>query len=87
MIDELKVFVTNPVFDISFSPREEVVHHRYLVSVHHQLVSEVGANKTSSSSNLQQRTHTDKFIVALYVRRNQTVNCFLAKGQRTRTEV
>lgn len=55
MIDELKVFMADPVLDVPFPPREEVIHHSHLVAVHHQLVSKVGTDKTSSTSNLAQK--------------------------------
>lgn len=54
VIDELKVFMANPVLDVPFPPREEVIHHSHLMAVHHQLVSEVGTHKTSPTSNLAQ---------------------------------
>lgn len=54
MIDELKVFMADPVLDVPFPPREEVIHHGHLVAVHHQLVSEVGTHKTSPASDLAQ---------------------------------
>lgn len=52
MIDELKVFMANPVFHIPFPPGEEVVHHSHFMAVHHQFVSQVGTHETSPTSNL-----------------------------------
>ena len=52
MIDELKVFVANPVLHVPFPSCEEVVHHRHLMAIHHQLISKVGANKTSPTGDL-----------------------------------
>lgn len=52
MIDELKVFMPNPVLHIPFPPCEEVVHHSHLVAIHHQFISQVGTHETSPTSNL-----------------------------------
>lgn len=59
MIDQLKVFMANPVLHVSFSPGEEVVHHSHLMAVHHQFVSQMGANKTGSSGDLV-KTHAQQ---------------------------
>lgn len=52
VVDELKVLVADPVLHIPLPPREEVVHHRHLVAVHHQLVGEMGPHKTSPTGDL-----------------------------------
>ncbi len=52
MIDELEVFMANPVLHISFPSCEEVVNHSHLMAIHHQLVSQVGTHKTSPTCNL-----------------------------------
>lgn len=57
VINELKVFVANPVLHIPFPSSEEVVHHGHLVAIHHQLVSQVGTHKTSTTSDLVERKH------------------------------
>ena len=53
MVKELKVFVADPVLDIAFSAREEVVHDCHLVSFHHQLIHQMRADKTRPSCHLQ----------------------------------
>lgn len=60
MIDELKVFVADPVLDVPFPPGEEVVHHRHLVAVHHQLVGKVGTDETSTTSDLAHKKKANK---------------------------
>lgn len=60
VIDELKVFMADPVLDVPFPPREEVIHHGHLMAVHHQLVSKVGTNETSPTSNLAQNQSQPK---------------------------
>lgn len=54
MIDELEVFMADPVLHVPLPPREEVIHHGHLVAIHHQLVRQVGTNETSPTSNLAQ---------------------------------
>lgn len=60
VIDELKVFMADPVLHVPFPAREEVIHHSDLVAVHHQLVSEVGTDETGSTSNLAQKKQTNQ---------------------------
>lgn len=52
VVDELKVLVADPVLHIPLPPREEVVHHRHLMAVHHQLVGKMGPHKTSPAGYL-----------------------------------
>lgn len=54
VIDELEVFVAEPVLHISLPACEEVVHDGHLVAIHHQLVGQVGSYKTSSTSDLME---------------------------------
>ena len=54
MVKELKVLMADPVLNIAFSAREEVVHNSHLMSFHHQLIHQVRANKTCPSGHLQQ---------------------------------
>lgn len=68
MIDELKVFMANPVLYISFPSCEEVVHHSNFVAVHHQFVSQVGTHKTSTSSNLEGENVCDNISNLLLIK-------------------
>ena len=54
MVKKLKVLMADPVLNIAFSAREEVVHNSHLVSFHHQLIHQVRADKTCPSCHLQQ---------------------------------
>lgn len=60
MIDELEVFVANPVLHIPFPSCEEVVHYSHLVAIHHQLVSQVGTHETGSTSDLKEEVVNQK---------------------------
>lgn len=53
MIDEFKIFMTDPVLHVPFSPCEEVVDDGHLVAIHHQLVCQMGAHETSPSCDLE----------------------------------
>lgn len=41
VVDQLKVLVANPVLHVTLPPREEVVHHNDLMTLHHQSVHQV----------------------------------------------
>lgn len=56
VVNELKVLVADPVLHISLPSCEEVVHHCHLMTVHHQLVSEMGSHKASPTSYLLKKS-------------------------------
>jgi hypothetical protein len=51
MVEQLKVLVPNPVFNIALASSEEIVGCGNLVTLHHQTVDQVGANKACTSSH------------------------------------
>lgn len=57
VIDELKVLMADPVLHVPLPSREEVVHHRHLVAIHHQLVRQVGTHKPRPTCDLEEEKH------------------------------
>lgn len=53
MVDELKVLMANPMLYIALAAGKEVINHSHLMTVHHQLISQVWAHKACTTSDLQ----------------------------------
>lgn len=49
MVDEFKVFVSQPMLHVALTSRKEVVGHDYFVALHHELIDQVRAYKSSST--------------------------------------
>lgn len=79
MVNELKVLMADPVLHISLPSREEVVHHCHLMTVHHQLVSEVGPHKTSPTGDLLEESVT--FFHVTFVKDTKQTNQPVLSGR------
>jgi len=53
VIEEFKILVSQPVLNVALAASEEVIDDSDFVSLEHQLVNEVRANKTSTTSDLR----------------------------------
>jgi len=58
MMQELKVLVTKPVFNVPFATSKEVIDDSHFMSLHHQLVNQVRSNKAGTASHLHSRHFT-----------------------------
>ena len=52
VMNELKVFMTDPVLNVTFATRKKVIRNCDFVSLYHELVNEVRTNKARSASHL-----------------------------------
>lgn len=52
VVYQLEVLMADPVLHVALPTREEVVHHRHFVPIHHQLVRQVGSDEPCPSSDL-----------------------------------
>ena len=52
MMQQLKILMTKPVFNIPFAASEEVIDDSDFMSLHHQLVDQVRSNKAGTTSYL-----------------------------------
>jgi hypothetical protein len=48
VIDQFKILVANPVFNISFAAGEEIISDDHLVALEHQPIDQMRANETNS---------------------------------------
>ena len=51
VVDKLKIFVRQPVLNVSFSSSEEIVDDDQLVALDHKLVDKMGAYESGTSCN------------------------------------
>ncbi|KAK3929116.1 Rho-related GTP-binding protein RhoH [Frankliniella fusca] len=49
MVNQFKIFMSNPMFYISFTASKEVVNHNYFMTFHHQTVNKMRSNKPSTT--------------------------------------
>lgn len=52
VVNELKIFVAQPMLHVPFPPREKIIHDDYFVASQHQFVNQMRSDKSSSSGNL-----------------------------------
>lgn len=77
MVDELKVLMADPVLHISLPSCEEVVYHCHLMTVHHQLVSEMGSHKASPTSYLLEKSAECVILHLCKTQNRKTCTCLL----------
>uniref|UniRef100_A0A182ILJ5 Uncharacterized protein n=1 Tax=Anopheles atroparvus TaxID=41427 RepID=A0A182ILJ5_ANOAO len=53
VVDQLEVFVPQPVLDVTFPPGKEVVHHDHFVTLHHQIVDQVRTDESGTTRYLR----------------------------------
>ena len=52
MMDKFKISVANPMFNISFPASKKIIYNNNFMSFFHEVINQVGTNKSSSSSYL-----------------------------------